>query len=144
MTTSGRPSVRSRTVSYPTTTHEAAAPEPKRAKIIIPLPMGRDSISRLRNDATSARTADSVPQRHGPAPEEPVKRLTSGFNLTIKDSVTVMTQWPQMNVYRTANKAATYDSLSVNEFCNGYLLHVLNCLMHQYLMLLQLLIISII
>ena len=58
----------------------------------------------------------------------PTKKLKSGFNLTINDNAVTMAQWPQMNVYRAPNDTATYSSLTINEFCNGYLLYVHDCL----------------
>ena len=48
--------------------------------------------------------------------------------MTINDHATVVAQWPQMNVYRAPNDIATYDSLTVNEFCNGFLVQVHDCL----------------
>ena len=33
-----------------------------------------------------------------------------------------------MNVYRSASSTATYSSLTGNEFCNGYLVYVHDCL----------------
>ena len=49
--------------------------------------------------------------------------------MTINDHATVMAQWPQLNVYRAPNDTATYDSLSVEEFCNGYLMYIQDCLL---------------
>ena len=92
------------------------------------LPTGRNAIQALRGDARSVRVASAVLQTNGPVSEEHGKRLKSGYNMTINDHATVVAQWPQMNVYRAPNDTATYDSLSINEFCNGFLLYVHDCL----------------
>ena len=56
--------------------------------------------------------------------------MKSGFLLTINDHVHVQAQWPQLNVFRASNNLATYRTLTINEFCSGYLTFVrdnLNC-----------------
>ena len=92
------------------------------------LPMGRDALHKLRSNGPAAKAASDVLQRHCFQMEEPTKRLKSGYNLTINGSATVVAQWPQMNVFRAPNDTATYDTLTINEFCNGYLLYVRDCL----------------
>ena len=92
------------------------------------LPTGPQALAMMRSDAVTARTANAILHKQGVVQEDSTKRLKSGFNLTINDSATVVAQWPQMNVYRAPNDTATYDSLSINEFSNGFLLFVLDCL----------------
>ena len=94
-----------------------------------PVPTGRNSIQQLRSDETSARLAAETLQKYGPTVDETTKRLKSGYNMTINDHATVIAQWPQLNVYRAPNDTATYDSLSVEEFCNGYLMYIQDCLL---------------
>ena len=92
------------------------------------LPTVPQAMAMMWNDVATARTANAILHKQGVIQEESTKRLKSGFNLTINDSATVVAQWPQMNVYRVPNDTATYDSLSINEFSNGFLLYVLDCL----------------
>ena len=75
------------------------------------------------------------------ASDEQSKKLKSGYHLTINDSALVQAEWPQLNVFRSASNTATYDTLSINEFCSGYLVNVRDCYMIHDQMLIRLLII---
>ena len=79
----------------------------------------------LRQDRPSAVIANAALQpRPTQVDENGSKKLKSGFLLTINDQVHVQAQWPQLNVFRATKNLATYDSLSVNEFCSGYIVFV--------------------
>ena len=91
------------------------------------LVVGRSMLQDLRDDGPSSRAANDILRRHG-VQEEGSKKLKSGYNLTINDSATVIAQWPQMNVIRSANDTATYGSLTINEFVSGYMIYIHDCL----------------
>ena len=84
-------------------------------------------IQRLRDDRSSARTANGI-LRRVTASDAQLKKLKSGYHLTINDSALVQAEWPQLNVFRSASNTATYDTLSIYEFCSGYLVNVIDCL----------------
>ena len=46
--------------------------------------------------------------------------------MTINDQVHVQAQWPQLNVYRATKNLATYETLTVGEFCTGYKRYVID------------------
>ena len=56
--------------------------------------------------------------------EQPTKKLKSGYNMTIDDNVHVLAKSPQLNVFSAHNNTATYDTLTVDEFCSGSMLYV--------------------
>ena len=82
-------------------------------------------IHRLRRDARSAQIATETLRRTGVVTDEQQpKKLKSGYDLTINDQVHVLAQWPQLNVYRAHDNTATYGTLTVDEFCAGYMMYV--------------------
>ena len=88
------------------------------AKAVIPL-------KQLRADGPSASIANEALRIGAAAADEhSTKKMKSGFLLTINDNVHVQAQWPQLNVYRATSNLATYSSLSINEFCAGYITFV--------------------
>ena len=91
------------------------------------LVVGPNPLQTLRDDRPSARAANEVLRRQTSG-DDSSKKLKSGYNLTINDTATVVAQWPQMNVFRNSNDTATYNTLSVNEFCSGYMLYIQDCL----------------
>ena len=79
------------------------------------------SVTQMRRDGASARTANDIMRRTGVTwDEQSNKKQKSGYNLTMNDHVHVTAQWPRFNVHRASNNAATYSSLTVDEFCIGY------------------------
>ena len=87
---------------------------------------GTSTLQDLRDDTQSARASNDIIRWQGT--EDSNKKLKSGFGQTINDNATVVAQWPQMNVYRSSKDTATYSSLSINEFCSGYLVYINDCL----------------
>ena len=73
--------------------------------------------------------ANETLQTHGSVMDNShPKKLRSGYIMTINDQVHVQAQWPQLNVYRTSSSLATYSTLSVEEFCKGYLTYIVDSL----------------
>ena len=82
----------------------------------------------LRADKPSAVKANEILTRGGACADEVTRKIKSGFLLTVNDSVNVQAQWPHLNVHRSTSKPAMYDSLTINEFCSGYMVFVNECL----------------
>ena len=86
-------------------------------------------VQRLRKDTRTAKVADCWLQDGGTSEDSSNKKTKSGFHLTINDNASVQAQWPQLNVYRSSNEAATYSSLTINEFCSGFMSYAEDCLL---------------
>ena len=88
-------------------------------------------LQQLRQDNWSAGIANEALRRTGLTTDEAsTRKLKSGYHMTINDQVHVQAQWPQLNVYRATKNLATYETLTVGEFCTGYTRYVidnLNC-----------------
>ena len=81
------------------------------------------TIRSLREDKSLVTTANEVLRRTG-LMEDEQPPYVHGYTLTINDNVHVLAQWPQFNVYRVPNNAATYGSLTLNEFCMVYTVYI--------------------
>ena len=111
---------------------ETQAPQPEASAaatgtVETPESLGRspNPMKQLRQDRNSAAIANQVLNVTAATKDDQgSKKLKSGFLLTVNDNVHVQAQWPQLNVYRSAGNLATYGSLSINEFCSGFITYV--------------------
>ena len=84
-------------------------------------------LQQLRQDPWSASLAiEALRRMGGPTEDAAAKRLKSGYLMTMNEQVQVQAQWPQLNVYRATSNMARYDSLTVGEFCSGYMRFVID------------------
>ena len=89
------------------------------------LSRARDPIQTLRNDARSATMANKLLSDDESGSDVPQgKKIKSGYLQTINDNASVQAQWPQLNVFRASQAPATYDSLTIDEFCSSFTMYI--------------------
>ena len=88
------------------------------------LERSQDRVQKLRGDTASAAVANKLLiQGAAHAEDGSNKKIKSGYLLTVNDNASIQAQWPQLNVFRSTNAPATYGSLSIDEFCSGFLMY---------------------
>ena len=79
-----------------------------------------DPIARIRADEASHAQAQLLLQTRTHV-QDPDSEIKSGYYRTLTDNKKYEVPWPCDTVYRANGKRATFDSMSMSEFVQGYL-----------------------